>query len=143
VLSDGEDEGVVHSQPGALGLRDVEVMALGVWGGVAEEELVGRVVTAVDDGDGEGEGVRVVFDGVHEAALAGVDFQGPGAAVAREVGFHYVALFTVDPLGLGESTGGDCVPTFEDIAVGIAGVGAGFNFGEAFDVWWDGELDVY
>lgn len=47
VLADAEDEGVVHSQTGALGLGDVEVMALGVRGRVAEVEVVRGVLTRV------------------------------------------------------------------------------------------------
>ena len=142
MLPDSEDEGIVYSESGALRLRDVEIVALGMRCRVTEEELIGRVVTAVGDGDGEGEGVRIVPDGVHEAAFAGVDFQRPGAAVAGEVGFHSVAFLAVDPFCLCEGAGRDGVPTFEDVAVGVASVGTSFHFCKAFDVWWDGELDV-
>jgi hypothetical protein len=47
VLADGEDEGVVGDEAGALRLGDVEVVSLGVGRGVAGEELVGRVGAGV------------------------------------------------------------------------------------------------
>ena len=143
MLPDSEDEGVVDSESSTLRLRDVEIVALGMRCRVTEEELVRWVVAAVGDGDGEGEGVRIVSDGVHETAFAGVDFQGPGAAVAGKVGFYSVAFLAVDPFCLCEGAGRDGVPTFENVAVGVASVGTSFYFSKAFDVWWDGKLDMY
>lgn len=134
MLAHGEDEGIIDSEPSTLRLRDVEVVALSMRRRMTQEELVGWVVAAMDDGNGEGEGVWVIFDGVHEAAFTGVDFESPGAAVAGEVGFYCVVFLAISPFCLREGTGGDGIPTFEHVAVGVAGVGAGFDFGEAFDV---------
>ena len=64
MLPDGEDEGVVHRQPRTLRLCNVQVMALGMWRGVAGEEGVRRVDASMNDGQGEGERVWIVFDGM-------------------------------------------------------------------------------
>lgn len=64
MLPHGEDEGVVDGEAVALGLRDVEVVALGVGGWVADYEVVGGVGAGVREGKGEGEGVGVLFYGV-------------------------------------------------------------------------------
>ena len=50
MLADGEDEGVVQRDVGALWLRDVEVVTLGVWCWVEGQEGVGRVRARVCDG---------------------------------------------------------------------------------------------
>lgn len=54
MLADAEDEGVVEDEIGALGLRDVEVVALGVWGGVQRQERVGRVAAGMGYGQADG-----------------------------------------------------------------------------------------
>jgi hypothetical protein len=64
VLPDAEDEGVVESDVGALGLSNVEIVALGVRGGVQGEEGVGRVAARVGQGQTEGEGVGVLLIGM-------------------------------------------------------------------------------
>ncbi len=47
MLADGKDEGVVDCETEALWLRDVEVVSLGVGGGMAEKELIRRIVAGV------------------------------------------------------------------------------------------------
>lgn len=64
MLADGEDEGVVEGDVCALGLGDVEVVALGVGGGVERYEGVRGVCAAVGDGETEGKRVRVQLVGV-------------------------------------------------------------------------------
>ena len=56
MLADGKDEGVVQGQALALGLDDVDVVALGVRSGVAGDELVRGVLAGVDDGQGKASG---------------------------------------------------------------------------------------
>ncbi len=142
MLADGKDEGVVHGQAFALGLRDVEIVALGMGCWVSEEKFIGGVVAGMDYGDGEGDGMRVIPDRVHEAANAGVDFQDTLTFVSGEMGFDCVALLAGYPFGLGESAGDCGVAAFKPVAVGIAGVGASFYFGIAFDVRRHVELDL-
>ena len=101
MLSDGENESVVDSEDFALGLGDVEVVALGVGRRVAGEEFVRRVRARVDDGQGEGERVRVVLDADHEAAGAGVDVQHAVAFVRGQERFDGVAFAAADPFRLG------------------------------------------
>ena len=114
-----EDEGVVHDQALALGLDDVEVVALGVGSRVADQEVVGRVLADVGEWQGERESVRVVFDAVHQAALSGVDFEDGLSVVAWWNGFDCVAFTTCGPLCLRECWLADDVAGFEEVAVGI------------------------
>lgn len=120
MLAHVEDEGVVHDEALALGLDDVEVVALGVGGGVAGQKIVRRVLPDVRDGQGEREGVRVVFDAVHEAALAGVDFQHGLPVVSRGHGFDGEAFAACCPFGLREGGFADGFAGFEEVAVGVA-----------------------
>lgn len=69
---------------------------------MAGEEGVGRVLSCVHEWHSEGEGMRVIFDAVHESSFPGVDFEDAFAFVAREKCFHHVALSAGDPCGLGE-----------------------------------------
>ena len=64
------------------------------------------------------------------------------AFVAGEVGFYGIAFLAADPFCLGEGASFGGVAAFEDVSVYIAGVRAGFDFGDAFDVWRGSELDV-
>jgi hypothetical protein len=86
--------------------------------------------------------VRVVFDAVHEAALAGVDFEDGLAVVAWGHGFDGVAFVTSSPLCLREGGFANDVAGFEEVAVGVLGEGAAFNFGDELDVFGDGEVEV-
>jgi hypothetical protein len=142
VLTDVEDEGVVHYQALALGLDDVQVVALGVGGRVADEEVVGRVLADVGEWQGDREGVRVVFDAVHEAALAGVDFEDGLAVVAWWDSFDGVAFAACGPFCLREGGFADDVAGFEEVAVGVLGECAAFDFGDELDVFGDGEVEV-
>ena len=63
-MPDAEDEGVVHDEALALWLHDVEVVALGVGRRMPDEEVEVWVLAGVREWQGEGERVRVVFDGV-------------------------------------------------------------------------------
>ena len=142
MLADGEDEGVVDGESGALGLGDVEVVALGVGRGMAEEEFVGRIGARVGDWKGERERVRVVFDRMHKASGTCVDFEGALVFIPGQVRFDGVAFLAVDPFCLGERTCGCTVAAFEEVAVSVAGVGAGDHFRVAFDFRRHGELNV-
>lgn len=61
MLADVEDVGVVQGEVCALGLCDVEIVALGVGGGMQGEEGVGWVGAGVGDRESESKGVWVVF----------------------------------------------------------------------------------
>ena len=117
-------------------------MALRVWGRVTEQEFVRRIRARVGDGKRKSERVRVIFDRVHEPSGAGVDLKGSLAFVTGEEGFDSVAFLTVDPFCLGERGGGGGIAAFEEVAVGVAGVGTSDDFGMAFDFGGHGELDV-
>ncbi len=64
MLADGEDECVVYGKTVALGLGDVEVVALGMGRRMASHEIVRWVFARVDYGKGECYGVWVVLDGM-------------------------------------------------------------------------------
>lgn len=117
-------------------------MALGVWGWVAEQELIRGIRARVGDGQRKSEWVRVVFDRVHEASGTSVDLESSLAFVTGEEGFDGVSFLAVDPFCLGEGGGGGGVATFEEVAVGVTVVGAGDDFGVAFDFGGNSELDV-
>ena len=143
VLADGEDEGVVEREALALRLHDVDVVALGVRGGVARDELVGRVLARVDDGKRERQRVRDVLDAVHEPPLAGVHLQDAGPFVAGEQRLDRVALDAAVPLGLGEGALPHHVAALEAVAVGVAREGAGLDLGGDLDVGGHVEPDVH
>jgi hypothetical protein len=102
VLAYAKHEGVVDDQAAALGLSDVEIMALGVRCRVASEEGVRWVLAGVQEWHCEGKSVWVIFDAVHETALAGIHFQNAFAFITRQERLYYVALSTGDPRRLGE-----------------------------------------
>lgn len=100
VLADGEDEGIVDGETGALGLSNVQIVALGMWGGMDRDELVGWVLAYVGEGKGEGEGMRVRFDGVHQSPLATVYPQCSMAFITRQNCLDGVPLTPTDPFRL-------------------------------------------
>lgn len=59
MLADVEDDGVVHVEAGALRLRDVEVVAGGVWSRMPQEEVEWRVLAYVGDREGYGQSVWI------------------------------------------------------------------------------------
>lgn len=61
MLADAEDEGVVDDQAGALGLCDVQVVALGVRRWVAGYESVRWVLSGVGDGQCQSKRMWVVL----------------------------------------------------------------------------------
>lgn len=117
-------------------------MALSMRCWVPKEKFVRGIIARMYDGDGEGDGMGVVFHRVHESADAGVNFQYTLTFVAGEMGFDSIAFLASDPFGLGESTSCGGIAAFEPVAVGIAGVGAGFYFSVAFYVCRYVELDL-
>ena len=125
-----------------MGLCDVEVMPLGVGRWMAQQKLIRRVRTRVRDWKRESERVRVILNRVHETSRAGVDFEDALAFVAGQQCLDGISFLATNPFRLGEGARGGGIATFEEIAVGVAGVGAGDDFGVAFDFGSDGELDV-
>ena len=134
MLPHSENEGVVDSEAGALRLRDIEIVALGVGRRMANEEIVGRVSASMGNWQGEGERVRVVFDRMHQATPAGIDLQSAMTLVAREECFDCVAFLAADPFCLRECTRCGRVPAFKYVAISITGESLGFDFGETFNV---------
>lgn len=142
MLADVEDEGVVHDQALALGLDDVEVVALGVRRGVADEEVVGRVLPDVGEWEGEGEGVRVVFDAVHQAALSGVDFEDGLPVVAWRYGFDCEAFATCRPFCLRECWLADDIARLEEVSICILRKRTTFDFSNELDILGDRQVEV-
>jgi hypothetical protein len=64
VLADGEDEGIVEGNVGALRLCDVQVVALCVRCRVERQERVWRVGAGMGDGQPQSESMRVELVGV-------------------------------------------------------------------------------
>lgn len=142
-MAHGKYKGIVDRQANALWLRDIEIMALGVRGRMADKEIIRRIGPRVGYWQGEGKGVRVVLDRMHKATLSRINFQGALAIVAGEERLDGVALLTADPFSLREGTCGGCVATFKDVTVSVASVSANLNFGETFNVGGNDELYMY
>jgi hypothetical protein len=64
MLADAEDKGVVEHYVGTLGLRNVEIVPLGMRRWVECQERIRRIATGVCHGQTEGQGMRVHFVGV-------------------------------------------------------------------------------
>ena len=65
------------------------------------------------------------------------------AFVAWEEGFDGVTFLANDPFGLGEGAFGDAFTRFEEVAIDVAGINPGGDFGEDFNVGGDDEVDVH
>lgn len=73
MLADGEDEGVVKRNVGALRLSNVKVMALSVRSGMKREERIWRVRARVDYWETQCQRVRVQFVGVLRHVSKGLE----------------------------------------------------------------------
>lgn len=76
----------------------------------------------------------VIPDGMHEAPLAGVDFQTRFGRGGRQQRFDDVAFLAADPEGLRQCALRDRLPGLEEIAIRVAGVGLCGDFCEKLDV---------
>ena len=142
MLPDSEDEGVIDSQLRALRLGDVKIMTLSMGCRMPQQKFVWRILARMDDRQREGQRMWIIFDGVHEASLSRIDLECSLSLVAGKKSLDDIAFLAANPFCLREGTLGDGVPAFEDVAVGVAGVGSCFDFRDAFDVGGDGEVDV-
>lgn len=61
MLSYREDVGVFKGEAEVLWLNNVQIMTLGMWSWVAGDKIVCWVCAGMEERDGEGEGVWVVF----------------------------------------------------------------------------------
>jgi hypothetical protein len=122
----------------------IKIGEKGTWRGLvlADEEVVRWVLADVRDWQGESEGVRVVFDAVHEAAFAGVDFEHGLAVVAWWHCFDSKTFPTSGPFCLCECWFADDFAGLEEVAVSIACKCATFSLGHYLDVLRNVEMEV-
>lgn len=109
---------------------------------MAKKKLVWGINACMDNGQGKGQRMGIIFDRMHEASLAGIDFQCTMANVTRQQRFHGIAFLTLYPFRLGKCAVGCRVAALENIAIGITSIGARLYVCDAFDVCWDCELDM-
>jgi len=148
MLPHAEHDGVVTYDTLAQRTHDVEFMSQRMRRGMSREELIVGIQACMAHWQRQCEWMRVILDTVHQAATACIYFQRSCAGGWRDQSADGVAFqdcgaaICGDEFSLCESALADNVAGFEEVAVGILGKGAGFDFCGEFDGFGDEELDV-
>ena len=110
---------------------------------MSKKEIIWWVLACVNDGKSESKRVWVVFAGVHETSLAGVDFQNTFAFIGRKERLDGEPFLTINPICLCESTLADDVARFEEITIVVTEECLRLDSRNTFNIIWYRDLNLH